>query len=181
MKHAIAVTILLTLSVNAFASSAIIRLPDGQLAPPGSNVNKVIQAWGNPLMDIKSERTCKFIQLKKNRYCSRWRLVWKRDDLYWMVQYSGNMIIDTKRTVTSSERIYDQTQRYLDHTDHLIHVTLNQKYKEEEIKNKKLTTLTVFEFIKLSHNYIGTTIPDYWLSIFENYAKDSSKRIKKNQ
>ena len=92
-----------------------------------------------------------------------------------------NMIIDTKRTVTSSERIYDQTQRYLDHTDHLIHVTLNQKYKEEEIKNKKLTTLTVFEFIKLSHNYIGTTIPDYWLSIFENYAKDSSKRIKKNQ
>ena len=98
MKHAIAVTTLLTLSLNVFASSAIIRLPDGQLAPPGSNVNKVIQAWGNPLMDIKSERTCKFIPLKKNKYCSRWRLVWKRDDLYWMVQYSGNMIIDTKWT-----------------------------------------------------------------------------------
>jgi len=92
-----------------------------------------------------------------------------------------NFIIDTKRSVTSSEKIRDQTQRYLDHTDHLIHVTLNQKYKEEERKNKKLTTLTVFEFIKLSHNYIGISIPDYWLSRFENYAKESSKRIKKVQ
>ena len=92
-----------------------------------------------------------------------------------------NFIIDTKRSVTSSERIYDQTQRYLDHTDHLIHVTLNQKYKEEKRNNKKLTTLTVFEFIERSHEYIGTSISEDWLSIFEDYAKDSSKRIKKTQ
>ena len=62
-----------------------------------------------------------------------------------------------------------------------LHVTLNQKYKEEKIRDKKLTTLTVFDFIKLSNNYIGTTIPDVWLSIFKKYAKDSSKRIKKGQ
>ena len=92
-----------------------------------------------------------------------------------------NFIIDTKRSVTSSERIYDQTQRYLDHTDHLIHVTLNQKYKEEKRNNKKLTTLTVFEFIERSHEYIGTSISEDWLSIFADYAKDSSKRIKKTQ
>jgi len=90
-------------------------------------------------------------------------------------------IIDTKRSVTSSKRVDEQTRRYLDHTDHLIHVTLNQKYKEKEINNKKLTTLTVFEFIERSHDYIGKNIPNNWLSIFKDYAKNSSKRIKKRQ
>lgn len=98
MKSIITTITLLALSLNTLASSAIIRLPNGQLAPPGSNVNKIIRAWGNPDMDIKSEKTCKFIRLEKATYCSRWRLVWKRDDLYWMVQYDGNMIVDTKWT-----------------------------------------------------------------------------------
>jgi hypothetical protein len=98
MKITITATVLLTLSLNTFASSAIIRLPDGQLAPPGSNVNKVISAWGNPLWKIRSERTCNFIHIRKATYCSSKRLVWKQDDVYWMVQYKGNMIIDTKWT-----------------------------------------------------------------------------------
>ena len=92
-----------------------------------------------------------------------------------------NFIIDTKRSVTSSKQIHDQTQRYLDHTDHLIHVTLNQKFKEEKRNNKKITTLTVFEFIERSRDYIGISIPGDWISSFEDYARESSKRIKKDQ
>jgi hypothetical protein len=98
MKSTITAIVLLTLSINTLASSAIIRLPDGQLAPPESNVNAVIRAWGNPDMDIRSKSTCKYILVRKNRYCSSWRLIWKRDDIYWMVQYSGSMIVDTKWT-----------------------------------------------------------------------------------
>ncbi|BBB30733.1 hypothetical protein [Neptunomonas japonica] len=98
MKSTITAIVLSALSLNTFASSAIIRLPDGQLAQPGTSVNRIIHAWGSPDMDIRSERTCKYIKIKKSSYCSSWRFVWKRDDLYWMVQYKGSMIVDTKWT-----------------------------------------------------------------------------------
>lgn len=98
MKSTITAIFLLALSLNASASSAIIRLPDGQLAQPGTSVNRIIDAWGDPDMNIRSEKTCKYIKIKKSNYCSSRRYVWKKDDLYWMIQYRGNMIVDTKWT-----------------------------------------------------------------------------------
>jgi hypothetical protein len=88
-----------------------------------------------------------------------------------------NCIIDTKRSVTAGRRVANQTLRYLDHTNHLIRVTLRQRYRTELIKSKRLTTLTVYDFIERSHQYIGVSIPKDWIGRFEIYEKESASRI----
>lgn len=86
-------------------------------------------------------------------------------------------IIDTKRSVTAGKRVANQTERYLEHTDHLIHVTINQSYKIKMFGNKMLTRLTIFEFIEKADEFIGREIPESWNEIFNDYAKEASKRI----
>ena len=88
-----------------------------------------------------------------------------------------NLIIDTKRTVTAGHRIADQTKRYLDHTSHLVHVTLNQRYTVQTLGDKKQTRLTIFEFIDRSPDFIGRGIPSDWHEIFRSYAVEAARRI----
>ncbi|MEK9685625.1 MAG: hypothetical protein VW226_13840 [Rhodospirillaceae bacterium] len=88
-----------------------------------------------------------------------------------------NCIVDTKRSVTAGKRITGQTARYLEHTDHLIRVTLRQRYSSELRDNKRLTTMTVFEFIDQSRELIRVKIPDQWKDKFSSYAEESALRI----
>jgi len=98
MKGLCLASILLAISINTSASSAIIRLSNGQLAPPGSNVNLIKKDWGRPMLNLRTEETCEFIEVRKKRYCSNRRYIWKKDDVYWMVQYSGTMVVKTRWT-----------------------------------------------------------------------------------
>ncbi len=91
---AIFATLLMFISINSHA----VRLSNGDLAKPGDNIQKLYNAWGNPDYRLRSQKTCgKVITLKKT-YCSTKRYVWKRDSEYWLIQYSGNMIIKIKWT-----------------------------------------------------------------------------------
>ena len=92
-----------------------------------------------------------------------------------------DFIIDTKTSVTAGKRIANQTLRYLDHTDHLIRVTLRQRYRTEVVKSKQLTTMTVYEFIERSNQYIGESIPSDWSDRFRVFAKESAERIQEAQ
>lgn len=88
-----------------------------------------------------------------------------------------DFIIDTKTSVTAGRRIANQTLRYLDHTNHLIRVTLRQRHRTEIVKSKQLTTMTVYEFIEQSDQYIGRSIPGDWIDQFKVYERESTARI----
>ena len=88
-----------------------------------------------------------------------------------------DFIIDTKTSVTAGRRIANQTLRYLDHTNHLIRVTLRQRHRTEIVKSKQLTTMTVYEFIDQSDQYIGRSIPGDWIDKFKVYERESTARI----
>lgn len=93
----------------------------------------------------------------------------------------NDFVIDTKRSVISGSKSKEKTQRYLEHTDHLIYVTLRQHYKSTVLNNKKFTIMTVYDFIDKSKNLLGTQIHDSWKKKFKNYALASSKRIQTEQ
>lgn len=88
-----------------------------------------------------------------------------------------DFIIDTKTSVTAGRRIANQTLRYLDHTNHLIRVTLRQRLRTEIVKTKRLTTMTIYEFIDQSDQFIGRSIPDDWIDKFKVYERESTARI----
>lgn len=88
-----------------------------------------------------------------------------------------DFIIDTKTSVTAGRRIANQTLRYLDHTNHLIRVTLRQRHRTEIVKSKQLTTMTIYEFIDQSDQYIGRSIPGDWIDKFRVYEMERSARI----
>jgi len=93
----------------------------------------------------------------------------------------SNLIIDTKRTLGKSSRLNDQISRYLDHCQHLVVVTMRQKFKQEKRGEKTLTVLTISEFIDRSENLIGTKISNLWNDKFAEYGKLAAKRIQKGQ
>ena len=88
-----------------------------------------------------------------------------------------NFIVDTKRSITATSKINHQTSRYLDHTDHLIRVTLNQKYRTVLENNKQLTDMTVYEFIERSEDLLGVAIPYLWKTLFLEYSRDAANSI----
>lgn len=88
-----------------------------------------------------------------------------------------DFIVDTKRSVTAGRRIAGQTERYLDHTNHLIRVTLRQRYKSTVAGPKRLTTMTVYEFIEMSEDLIGVQVDAEWKGRFEAYEAESAQRI----
>lgn len=91
MTKALISLLLLSLSTTTTANSAI-RI-NGELYGPGDNINGIYHGWGDPNFNVKSQRTCNRVIIKKRDYCSRSRKVWKKGDIYWMVQHSGSMII----------------------------------------------------------------------------------------
>ena len=103
MKNGLIAVLLLTLSATASASSAIRE--GNTLISDGDNINEVYRLWGNPQFNVTSAKTCNRVIILKKRYCSTSRKVWKQKDLYWMIQYSGSLIIKigwtrSKSTIT---------------------------------------------------------------------------------
>lgn len=83
-----------------------------------------------------------------------------------------DLIIDTK--VGGSLATPDQLERYLDHSERVIVVTINDSPKEISMKNGNVSILRFADFIKRSHEILGYEISDAYLSDLNQVLKTSN-------
>lgn len=63
------------------------------LIDKGDSILDVYKLWGKPQFTVRSERTCSALLDIQQTVCSEDRKVWRRGDLFWMVQHRGSLII----------------------------------------------------------------------------------------
>lgn len=93
--------LLSALALNTSVAGAIRH--DDKLISGGDSLENIYRIWGKPQYKIKTSESCyKVISLKK-KLCSKTRKVWQRDDMYWLVQHKGNVILQIDWTRFESQ------------------------------------------------------------------------------
>lgn len=92
LKQFLITLVFLTSTINLVHANSVIK-QKGVSISAGDKLQEIYEIWGKPNYHLQSARTCNRILKLKREYCSSSRKVWKRGRVYWMVQYSGSMII----------------------------------------------------------------------------------------
>lgn len=79
--------------------------------------------------------------------------------------------LDTKTTLTSSDRVYNQIQRYLTHTDKLLIVTLKQDTHPAFFNDNRVKIINIYNLIEHSVSIMGIQIPKIWVDKFQSWEK----------
>lgn len=95
MKKIILTIALMAATANCTAGSLNV---DGVSVGIGDHLSKIYDGWGSPQYRVTSDKTCHPYDKKK---CSYSRLVWKRNNTFYLVQEVRSKII--KISTTKSE------------------------------------------------------------------------------
>lgn len=97
MKKIIIGITLMALTANCTAGSINVN---GVYVGIGDHLSKIYDGWGSPQFRVTSDKTCHPFDKKK---CSYSRLVWKRDNTFYLVQEIRSKIINISSTKSEAD------------------------------------------------------------------------------
>jgi len=97
MKKIIFTIIVMALTANSNAGSISVN---GVTVGIGDHLSKIYDGWGSPQYRVTSDKTCHPFDKKR---CSYSRLVWKRDNTFYLVQEIQSKIINIRTTRSEAD------------------------------------------------------------------------------